>query len=131
MEAASIKFKTVDEYISSQPANKRKLLEEVRKTVRSAAPEAEELISYNMPALKLHGMLIYYAAWKEHIGFYGVSSTIADAFKKELAPYKQSRGTVQFPLDEPLPLHLITKMVQYRVKENAAKAEANKMKREL
>ena len=128
MEVASIKFKTVDDYISSLPANKKKLLKELRKTVKTAAPEAEEVISYNMPALKLHGMLVFYAAWQEHIGFYGTSSSLLDTFKNELVPYKQSKGTIQFPLNEPLPLSLITKMIHYRVKENQQKAEARKRK---
>jgi uncharacterized protein YdhG (YjbR/CyaY superfamily) len=128
MQATSVKFKTVDEYISSLPADKQKAVKEVRKVVCAAAPGAEEVISYNMPALRLHGMLLYYAAWKDHLGFYGISSSILDVFKKELSAYKQSKGTIQFPLGQLLPTRLITKMVQYRVKENREKAEAKKKK---
>ena len=126
MESTAVKFKTVEEYLSSLPADKKRLVKEMRKTIKAAAPEAEELISYNMPALRFHGMLVYYAAWKEHIGFYGVSASIVNVFKKELAPYKISRGTVQFPLDEPLPVDLITKIVRHRVQENLQKAATKK-----
>ncbi len=121
------KFETVDEYIASFPANKKKLLKEIRKTVKQAAPEAEEVISYNMPAYKQQGMLVYYAAHREHIGFYPMASTIK-AFQKELASYRLSKGTVQFPLNEALPLELIGRMIKYRVKENRVKAEAKKKK---
>jgi uncharacterized protein YdhG (YjbR/CyaY superfamily) len=119
---ANPKFKTVTEYFSSLTPAKRKVLKHMQKAIKEAAPEAEELISYNIPALKLHGMLVFYAAWKEHVALYGVSKTIADVFEKELKPYKQSKGTIQFPLHEPLPLSLITKIVKHRVKENIEKA---------
>ena len=126
MESAAVKFKTVEEYFSSLPPDKRRLVKEMRRIIRAAAPDAEDVISYNMPAFRFHGMLVYYAAWKEHIGFYGVSASIVDVFKKELSPYKISKGTVQFPIDEELPADLITKIVKYRVKENLRKAEAKK-----
>ena len=124
MESAAVKFKTVEEYLSSLPAGKKRLIKEMRKVIRAAAPEAEDVISYNMPAFRFHGMLVYYAAWKEHIGFYGVSASIVDVFKNELAPYKISKGTIQFPADEPLPVDLITRIVKYRVQENLQKAAA-------
>jgi len=125
MKATGIKFKTVDEYLSAFPASTKKFLQQVQKTIKQAAPDAEELISYNMPAFKLNGMLVFYAGYDNHIGFYPTPSGI-EAFKKELSGYKQAKGSVQFPLDEPMPLDLITRIVKYRVKENAAKATAKK-----
>ena len=129
MEATATKFKTVDEYISLQPKNIKTLLQQIRKTIKEAAPDAEELISYNMPGYKLKGMLVYFAAWKEHIGFYGASSTLVEKFKKELSAYEISKGTIKFPFDKPLPLTLITKIVKYRAKENLEKAAAKSIKK--
>lgn len=117
---AKTKFKTVEQYIAANPANVQKLLQELRAAIKQAAPHAEEVISYNMPAFKLNGMLVYYAAFNEHIGFYPTPSGI-EAFKKELAPYKWAKGSVQFPMDEPLPLDLVSRIVEYRVKENTDK----------
>lgn len=127
MEAIATKFKTVEEYISSFPPKTVELLEELRKTIKQAAPGAKEVVSYNVPAFQFHGMLVYYAAFKGHIGFYPTPSGIA-AFKKELAAYKGAKATIQFPLDRPLPLELVSRMVKFRVEENAAKAEAKKKK---
>ncbi len=124
---ASKKFTTVEEYISTFPAETKKLLKEMRKAIKQAAPDAEELISYNMPAFKQEGALVYYAGYKHHIGFYPTSSGIA-VFKKEFSNYKNSKGAVQFPIDEPLPLDLVTKIVKYRVKENVLKAKMKKKK---
>jgi uncharacterized protein YdhG (YjbR/CyaY superfamily) len=124
MEATATKFKTVDEYISSQPKNVKSVLQQLRKAIQEAAPEAEELISYNMPGYKLKGMLVYFAAWKEHIGFYGASSTLVEKFRKELSGYELSKGTIKFPLDQPLPLALVTKIVKFRAKENLQKFAA-------
>ena len=121
MKADAIKFKTVDEYMAAQVPATRKTLKELRKIIKQAAPQAEEVISYNMPAFKLHGQLVFYAGYKGHIGFYPVSSGIR-AFKDELSGYEQSKGTVRFPLDQPLPLKLITRIVKFRVKENLEKA---------
>lgn len=115
------KFKTVEEYLSAFPKNVRVILEQLRNTIRKAAPGAEEVISYNMPAFRQNGILVYYAAWKEHIGFYPTASGIA-VFKKELAAYDSSKGAVQFPMDKPLPSELITKIVKFRLKENLEKA---------
>ena len=129
MEATATKFKTVDEYISLQPKNIKPLLQQIRKTIKEAAPEAEELISYNMPGYKLKGMLVYFAAWKEHIGFYGASSNLVEKFKKELSGYEFSKGTIKFPFDQPLPLALITKIVKYRAKENLEKAALKSIKK--
>lgn len=115
------KFKTVEEYLGHFPPATQKLLEEVRDTIKRAAPQAAETISYNMPAFMFHGMLVYYAAYGEHIGFYPTPSGI-EAFKNELSSYKSAKGSVQFPLGKPMPLELIARMVRYRVEENAIKA---------
>ena len=111
-------FKTIDEYIKSAPPHVRPTLEKLRQTVREAAPEATESISYGMPAFKLNGKaLVYFAAFPKHIGFYPIPSGI-ERFKKDLAPYKQGRGSVQFPLDKPMPYELVKKIVEFRVQEN-------------
>ena len=122
------KFKTVDEYFSVLPAKAKDSMKDMRATIKKAAPQAEELISYNMPAFKLKGMLVYYAAHKEHIGFYPVSSAVR-AFEKDLDKYERSKGTIRFPLDKPIPVNLISKIVKFRVKENAEKAIAKEMKK--
>ena len=121
MKADSKKYKTVDEYISDFPAATKSMLKDLRKIIKQAAPQAEEIISYNMPAYKLQGVLVYYAGYNAHIGFYPTGSGIA-SFQKKLSAYKTSKGTVQFPLDQPLPLDLISQMVKFRVKENLEKA---------
>jgi uncharacterized protein YdhG (YjbR/CyaY superfamily) len=117
--------KDVDEYISGVPKEVQRLLEEVRATIKKAAPGAEEVISYQMPAFKLHGMLVYFAWYKTHIGFYPTPSGI-EAFRKELSVYKSAKGSVQFPTDSPLPLNLISRIVKYRVRENLDIANAKK-----
>jgi uncharacterized protein YdhG (YjbR/CyaY superfamily) len=109
--------KTIDSYISSFPPDIRLKLERIRRTIRNAAPGAQEAISYGMPAFKRNGILVYFAAFKNHIGFFPTSSGIL-AFRKELASYDISKGTVRFPLDRPIPFDLIRKIVVYRVKEN-------------
>jgi uncharacterized protein YdhG (YjbR/CyaY superfamily) len=113
----------IDEYISGFPKNTQQILQQVRATIRKAAPKAEEVISYQMPAFKFYGMLVFFAAYKNHIGFYPTSSGIS-AFKKELSAYKGAKGSVQFPIDSPIPLSLINKIVKFRVKENLEKANA-------
>lgn len=118
----SAKFKTVDEYLSALPANKKSILKEVRRTIKEAAPKAEELISYNMPGYKQDGMLVWFASNKEHVGFYPTPSAI-NAFEKELSKYVTSKGAIQFPFAEPMPFALITKMVKYRLRENKEKAK--------
>lgn len=117
----TIKYKTVDEYFSALPKNIKNILKEFRKTIREAAPKAEEVISYNMPALKLKGILVYYAAAKNHIGFYPTPSAIK-FFNKELVEYETSKGTIKFPIEKSLPVALIKKIVKYRVVENSANA---------
>jgi uncharacterized protein YdhG (YjbR/CyaY superfamily) len=110
----------VDEYIAAAPKKVQQLLQQIRATVKAAAPKAEELISYGMPGYKQNGVLVYFAAFKNHIGFYA-TPTGHKAFEKGLSKYKQGKGSVQFPLDKPMPLTLITKIVQFRVKENLNK----------
>ena len=122
MKEGATKFNTVDEYISSFPKGTQALLKELRNKIRQSAPMAEEAISYNIPAFKLKGMLVYYAAYKNHIGFYPTPSGIT-AFKQELSGYKTAKSAIQFPLDQPLPLALIGKIVKYRVRENFEKAD--------
>ena len=114
------KPQNIDGYIQSFPKDVQAMLESLRKTIRKAAPKAVEVISYQMPAFKQNSVLVYFAAFKNHIGFYPTSSGIA-AFKEEISKYKNSKGAVQFPLDKKLPLGLITKIVKYRVKEDLAK----------
>jgi len=121
MEATSGKFKTVDEYFSAFPVSSKKLLQELRKTIKEVAPQAEEVISYNMPAFKLNGVLVYYAAYEKHIGFYPTSSPIR-VFKKELEGYKTSKGAIQFPIEKAIPKTLVRNIVKYRVKEDQEKA---------
>ena len=113
-------FRSVDEYIAAFPKNVQDILQKLRRVIRESAPKAEEAISYGIPTFKLNGNLVHFGAYKNHIGFYPTPSAIA-AFKKELSSYKQSRGTVQFPIDEPIPLGLIKRMVRFRVKENLNK----------
>jgi uncharacterized protein YdhG (YjbR/CyaY superfamily) len=115
----------IDEYIQAFPSGVRALLEQMRATIRAAAPAAEETISYGIPAFKLNGNLVYFAAFKHHIGFYA-TPTGHEAFKKELAVYKQGKGSVQFPFDQPLPLALIKKIVKFRVNQNIERAKARK-----
>ncbi len=118
----------IDKYIAGFPRDTQKLLKQLRATIRKATPRAEEVISCQMPAFKYHGMLVWFAAYRNHIGFYPTSSGIK-AFEKELSIYKGAKGSVQFPLDKPLPLGLITKIVKFRVKEDLQRAEANVKKK--
>ncbi|MGI0041232.1 MAG: iron chaperone [Nitrosopumilaceae archaeon] len=115
----------IDKYIAGFTKEKQKLLKQIRYTIRKAAPKAQETISYGMPAFKQDGMLVYFAAWKDHIGFYPTSSGIK-TFRKDLSVFKVSKGTVQFPLDKPLPAGLVTKIVKFRVKENLEKRAKKK-----
>ncbi len=115
--------KNIDEYIARFPPAVQTILQAIRQTIHEAAPDAQETISYQMPTFTLHGNLVHFAAFKQHIGFYPVPSGI-DAFKDELAAYKQGKGSVQFPLDQPMPYDLIRRIVVFRVQENLAKAAA-------
>ncbi len=122
MKTTTIKPQTIDDYLKGYPPVVRKKLQEIRQVIRKTAPAAEECISYQMPTFRLHGNLVHFAAWNDHIGFYPIPSGIK-AFEKELSVYKQGKGSVQFPLNEPMPLKLIAKIVAYRVRENTLKAE--------
>ena len=117
--------KDIDEYIAGFPKDIQKILEQIRVTVKKAAPGASEAIKYAIPTFTLNGNLVHFAALKNHIGFYPVPMAI-EAFKKELSIYKQGKGSVQFPLDKPMPLALITKIVKFRVKKNLEKAGKKK-----
>jgi uncharacterized protein YdhG (YjbR/CyaY superfamily) len=113
-------FSTIDEYIGTFPEDVRSILEKMRQAIREAAPEVEETISYRMPAFRLNGILVYFAAFKNHIGFFPTPTGI-EAFKKELSSYAGGKGTVRFPLGQPIPFDLVKKIVRFRVKENMAK----------
>jgi len=118
-----MKFTTVDEYIAAFPKETQKILKEIRATIKAAAPNAEEKISYQMPTFFLNGNLIHFAAYKNHIGLYPTPNGI-ESFKKELSKYKGAKGSVRLPIDEPMPLKLITRIVKFRVAENLKKAKA-------
>jgi uncharacterized protein YdhG (YjbR/CyaY superfamily) len=116
------KYNNIDEYIQTFPKDVQEKLQEMRKVIKAAAPEAEERISYQMPAFWQKGILVYFAAAKNHIGFYPTCNGI-EAFQKELGSYITGKGTAQFPLDKPIPFDLITKIVKYRVSENLKKGK--------
>jgi uncharacterized protein YdhG (YjbR/CyaY superfamily) len=120
MLSAKIKYQTIDEYIQTFPKDIQEILEIIRQTIKKAAPDAEEAISYQIPTFKLNGNLVHFAAFKKHIGFYP-APTGQKAFKKELSVYKSGKGSVQFPLNKPIPLELITKITKFRLKENSEK----------
>lgn len=120
--AKGVKFQTIDEYIACFPKEIQKLLSEMRNLIKKSAPMAKEKISYNMPAFAYNGNLVYFAAFKKHIGFYPTSSA-TKVFENELAPYKFSKGAIQFPLDKNLPKTLISKIVKFRVEENKSKSK--------
>lgn len=125
MKAENIKFKNIDEYIETFPKNIQIILNEIRKVIMLAAPNAEEKISYNMPTFFLNGNLVHFAGYKNHVGFYPTPSGIVN-FAEELKLYKTSKGAIQFPIDKPLPVKTITKIVKFRVKENSSKPNKNK-----
>src|SRR5437016_11021690 len=117
------RFKTIDECIQASPTDVQGILQSLRLTIRKAAPEAGETISYQMPTFKLNGRgLVYFAAFKNHIGFYPIPSGV-EAFEKELSPYKQGKGSVQFPIDQPVPYDLVRRIVTFRVNENLGKVK--------
>ena len=118
---AKTAFASVTEYIASQPASVRGVLRRVRSTIRKATSEAEEGISYQIPAYKLRGRpLLYFAAWKEHYSLYPSTARLRAAFKDDLAPYEVSKGTIRFPLSKPVPVRLIANLARFRAKEVAA-----------
>lgn len=117
-----ITYESIDDYISRFSPEIQDILTTLRKVIKESAPGAKEKISYQMPTFALHGNLVHFAAFKSHIGFYPAPSGI-EAFKEELSGYKGAKGSVQFPLDKPLPYELISKIVKFRVAENIKKAE--------
>lgn len=119
---------SIDEYIEGFPPDVRIKLETLRATIKRAAPMAKEKISYQMPAFELKGILVYFAAFSQHIGFYPGASGVA-SFKDELDNYKNGKGSIQFPIDKPLPLDLVTRIVTFRVHENLLKAELKSKKK--
>lgn len=129
MATAKAKFETVDQYIGAFPKEVQTSLEKIRQTVKKAAPKAEEVISYQIPAFKFHGFLVYFSAYKAHYSItFPPPFTVFEVFKKELAVYERSKTTVQIPMDQKLPLELITKMVKFRAKENQETEKKKKKK---
>jgi uncharacterized protein YdhG (YjbR/CyaY superfamily) len=120
--------KNIDEYIAGFPRDVQKLLKQIRTTIKKVAPDAEEAIKYGIPTFVLNENLVHFAAFKNHIGFYPTPSSI-EAFKDELFQYESAKGSVQFPIDEPMPLSLIAKIVKFRVKEARARSTAKKRNR--
>jgi uncharacterized protein YdhG (YjbR/CyaY superfamily) len=123
MKTESTPPKNIDEYIAGFPANVQRILQEIRSIIRTAAPNAEEAIKYRMPTFVLNGNLVHFAAFEKHIGFYPTPSGIEE-FKDELSAYQNAKGSVQFPLDKPVPFSLIRKIVKFRVKETREKRAA-------
>src|SRR3989449_7980116 len=117
------RFKTIDEYIQASPTDVQGILQSLRLTIRKAAPEAVETISYQMTTFKLNGRgLVYFAAFKNHIGFYPIPAG-GEALEKELSAYKEGKGSVQFPIDQPVPYDLVRRIVTFRVNENLGKVK--------
>ncbi|WP_232697535.1 iron chaperone [Brevibacillus daliensis] len=128
MEGNKIAYESIDDYISQFPPEVQAILETLRKVIKESAPDAKEKISYQMPTFVLYGNLVHFAAYKNHIGFYPAPSGI-NACKDELAEYKGAKGSIQFPIDKPLPYELINKIVQFRVAENIEKAKGKLKKK--
>ncbi|MCQ6560678.1 iron chaperone [Paenibacillus mendelii] len=129
MERNKVTFESIDEYISTFPPEVREILQTIRKVIQEAAPNAEEKISYQMPTFALHGNLVHFAAFKTHIGFYPGASGIA-AFQQELSAYKGAKGSVQFPIDKPMPYQLMSRIVQFRIDDNIKRAEGKLKKKQ-
>ncbi|PKM95071.1 MAG: hypothetical protein CVU84_07040 [Firmicutes bacterium HGW-Firmicutes-1] len=128
MEESKITFKSIDEYILQFPHEVQEKLKMLRMVIKESAPNAEEKMSWQMPTFVLHGNLVHFAAYKNHIGFYPAPSAI-DAFSQELSEYKGAKGSVQFPLEKPIPYELISKIVEFRVAENNKLAEVKSRKK--
>ena len=128
MAASGRQFKTIDEYINAFPEDIQRILKEFMQTIKEVAPDAEERINYQIPTFTWNGNLVHFAAFENHIGFYPTPSGM-EAFKEELSGYKGAKGSVQFPVDEPLPLPLIRRIVEYRVKENLERKQKKKASR--
>ncbi len=128
--AAKKDLKSVDEYIASQPAAAQSVLNQVRAAICKALPKAEEAISYKIPAYKLHGSaVLYFAGWKQHYSLYPASVPLVAAFREELAPYKVDKGTIRFPLSQPVPVELIERVAKFRAKEFARRETAKEAPR--
>jgi uncharacterized protein YdhG (YjbR/CyaY superfamily) len=128
MQTDSATPKTIDEYIAGFPDDVQAILVAIRQTIKAAAPDTEETIKYQMPTFTLEGNLVHFAAYKKHIGFYPTPAGI-EQFKNELSAYEGAKGSVQFPLDRPIPFALIGRIVEFRVKENLARAAARRKKK--
>ena len=122
---AKTDFKSVDEYIATHPEHVQAILQRVRSTIRAAVPGAEEVISYQIPAYKVDGRpMLYFAGWKQHYSLYPATDHLVEAFKDDLAPYKVHKGTIRFPLSQPVPVKLIERIAKFRAKEAAERASA-------
>lgn len=128
MDSKKAGFRSIDEYIATFPEDIQKILQEIRATVQAAAPDAKEKISYQMPTFDLKGNLVHFAAFKNHIGFYPTPSG-TEAFREEIARYQGAKDSIRFPLNEPMPLDLIRRIVEFRVAENLKKAEEKTRKK--
>jgi uncharacterized protein YdhG (YjbR/CyaY superfamily) len=128
METRRTQAQNIDEYIAGYPGDVQEVLKKIRMTIREAAPEAEETINYQIPTFTLKGNLVHFAAFEKHIGFYPAPSGI-EKFKNELSGYKSAKGSVQFPLDQPMPYALISQITKFRVQENLEKAELKRLKK--
>jgi len=128
MEENKTTAKSIDDYIFSFPPEIQEILNMLRKVIKESAPDAKEKISYKMPTFELHGNLVHFAAYKNHIGFYPAPSGI-EAFKEELSEYKGAKGSIQFPIEKPLPYLLISRIVKFRVAENIKQAEGKLKKK--
>jgi uncharacterized protein YdhG (YjbR/CyaY superfamily) len=127
--AKATNVKSVDDYIASKPDAAKATLRLVRNTIRKALPAADEVISYKIPAYRLHGgAVLYFAGWKQHYSFYPASESLVAAFRDELAPYKLSKGTIRFPMDEPVPVKLIERIAKFRAKEAADRKQGGQDK---
>ena len=126
MKSKKAVFNSIDDYIATFPEDVQKIMQQLRKTIKTAAPKAEEKISYQMPTFTLNGRyLVYFAGWKTHIAFYGAPRDNAE-FKDDLSVYESGQGTLKFPLDKPMPLNLIGKIVKFRVAENLKNTDKKK-----
>ena len=125
MEKTKVAPETVDQYIAAFPVDVKKRMQQLRKTIKAAAPKADEVISYQMPGYKYFGMLVYFAAYKNHIGFYPGAGGVVEFYKK-LSSFKSAKGSVQFPHDRPIPYDVISKIVKFRVKQNEEKFSLKK-----
>jgi uncharacterized protein YdhG (YjbR/CyaY superfamily) len=121
---AKTDFRSVDEYIAAQPEDVQAILERVRGAIRRAVPGVQEMISYQIPTYKLHGgRVLYFAGWKQHYSLYPASDDLVEAFKDDLAPYEIDKGTIRFPLSQPVPVKLIERIAKFRAKEAAASSK--------